>query len=53
VSISVPQPSPLAAYERELDKWRYVSSGMLAVVCGFYGLEILDPDTTKFTFRKP
>jgi ubiquinone/menaquinone biosynthesis C-methylase UbiE len=43
----------LAAYELERDKWRYVSSEMLAVLCEFHGLQILDPDTTKFTFRKP
>jgi len=42
----------LAAYERELDKWRYVSKEMLRVLCDFYDLRIVDDDVTKFTFRK-
>ncbi len=39
-------------YQNELDKWRYVSKEMLAVLCDFYELQVLDEDVTKFTFRK-
>ena len=39
-------------YERELDKWRYVSRETLNLLCGFYRLKVLDDDVTKYTFRK-
>jgi ubiquinone/menaquinone biosynthesis C-methylase UbiE len=39
-------------YEKELDKWRYVSKEMLKVLCDFYNLIIVDDNTTKFTFQK-
>lgn len=42
----------LRTYHAEIDKWRYVSSDMLAVLCDFYDLELLDTDVTKLTFRK-
>jgi SAM-dependent methyltransferase len=42
----------LASYERDLDKWRYVSSGMLRVLCDYYRLEVVETDVTRFTFRK-
>jgi len=40
-------------YERQLDKWRYVSSQMLEVTCDHFGLEPVDRDVTHYTFRKP
>ena len=43
----------IEAYEHKRDKWRYVSSEMLAVLCEFHGLQILDPEVTHFTFGKP
>jgi ubiquinone/menaquinone biosynthesis C-methylase UbiE len=42
----------LEIYHAELDKWRYVSKEMLAILCDFYDLEVVNPDVTKFTFRK-
>ena len=39
-------------YERELDKWRYVSKEMLRVLCDFHDLEVIDDDVIKYTFRK-
>ena len=42
----------LKIYHAELDKWRYVSKEMLAVLCDFYDLQVIDQDVTKFTFRK-
>lgn len=43
----------LKAYHVELDKWRYVSSETLKILCDFYGLDVLLPNVTQFTFRKP
>jgi len=40
-------------YETKLDKWRYVSKEMLRILCARYRLDVLDDDTTKYTFRKP
>jgi len=42
----------LKIYHAELDKWRYVSKEMLAILCDFYDLEVVNHDVTKFTFRK-
>lgn len=39
-------------YEKELDKWRYVSREMLQILCDYYDLLIVDDNTTKFTFKK-
>lgn len=33
-------------------QWRYVSNEMLAVLCNFYELDILDSDVTKFIIRQ-
>ena len=38
-------------YERELDKWRYVSLEMLKVVCDYFNFKIIDNDITQFTFK--
>jgi ubiquinone/menaquinone biosynthesis C-methylase UbiE len=43
----------IKTYETDLDKWRYVSTEMLSLVCEYYDLRVIDEDTTKFTFRKP
>jgi ubiquinone/menaquinone biosynthesis C-methylase UbiE len=48
----IEQQGGLEIYHAELDKWRYVSKEMLAVLCDFYDLQVIDPDVTKFTFRK-
>jgi len=42
----------IEVYEAELDKWRYVSSDMLVVLCDYYDLEVIDDDVSRFTFRK-
>ena len=42
----------VANYERQLDKWRYVSSEMLELNCAHFDLEPLDRDVTHYTFRK-
>lgn len=39
-------------YEKELDKWRYVSLSQLELLCDYCNFSILDSDVTKFTFRK-
>ncbi len=39
-------------YEREIDKWRYVSKEMLGLACSYYGLQVIDEDTVKYTFKK-
>ncbi len=49
----IEQQGGLKVYQAELDKWRYVSSDMLRVLCEFYELEIVGDNITKFTFRKP
>jgi SAM-dependent methyltransferase len=43
----------IEAYEAMLDKWRYVSIEMLELLCRHCGLEIIDDNVTRFTFRKP
>jgi ubiquinone/menaquinone biosynthesis C-methylase UbiE len=43
----------IESYEAMLDKWRYVSLEMLALLCRRHGLEIINDDVTRFTFRKP
>lgn len=43
----------VAAYEAQLDKWRYVSTEMLRVLCEALGLTVVDPDVTHYGFRKP
>lgn len=40
-------------YESARDKWRYVSPDMLALLCEYYDLEVLNDDVTRYTFRKP
>jgi SAM-dependent methyltransferase len=40
-------------YESVRDKWRYVSPDMLALLCEYYDLEVLDDDVTRYTVRKP
>jgi ubiquinone/menaquinone biosynthesis C-methylase UbiE len=42
----------LEEYEKELDKWRYVSVEMLEILCEYFGLEIIDNDVTQFKIRK-
>jgi SAM-dependent methyltransferase len=42
----------LRRYEAKLDKWRYVSAGMLRVLCGYFALEVVHDDVRRFTFRK-
>ena len=39
-------------YEKQLDKWRYVSKEMLELLCKYHGFAIVDDDVTKFTCRK-
>jgi ubiquinone/menaquinone biosynthesis C-methylase UbiE len=39
-------------YESELDKWRYVSKDMLKIVCDYHDLQVINDDTTQFTFQK-
>jgi len=39
-------------YEAKLDKWRYVSAGMLRLLCEYFALEVVDDDVRRFTFRK-
>jgi ubiquinone/menaquinone biosynthesis C-methylase UbiE len=39
-------------YEAMLDKWRYVSAGMVRRLCEHYGLDVIDDDVRRFTFRK-
>ena len=38
-------------YERERDKWRYVSLALLQPLCDYYGFEVLVEDLTYFTVR--
>jgi ubiquinone/menaquinone biosynthesis C-methylase UbiE len=40
-------------HESVRDKWRYVSPDMLALLCEYYDLEVLDDDVTRYTMRKP
>jgi len=42
----------VAAYEAQLDKWRYVSADMLQILCDHLDLEVTDPFVPSFTFRK-
>lgn len=41
------------AYARQLDKWRYVTSEMLNLLCRGFELEVLREDVTSYTFRRP
>ena len=43
----------IEAYDAMLDKWRYVSIEMLALVCRHCGLDVVNDDVTRFTCRKP
>ena len=42
----------IVTYEKELDKWRYVSKEILKVICDYYDFQILDDKVTSYTFRK-
>ena len=39
-------------YEADLDKWRYVSLELLALLCNHFNFEIVDGNLTRFTMRK-
>ena len=39
-------------YEKELDKWRYFSKEMLEILCDYFDLQVIDNNTTRFTFKK-
>lgn len=42
----------IESYGSEIDKWRYVSKEMLATLCEYYALAVIDEDVTRYTFRK-
>lgn len=42
----------LRSYEKNLSKWHYVSNEMLDIVCKYYDLLVVDPNLTRFTFRR-
>lgn len=39
-------------YEAQLDKWRYVSSEMLGLLCQYHDFEVIDDTVAQFTFRR-
>lgn len=42
----------VAAYESQLEKWRYVSPDMLDLLCDYFDLVPIDRDATHYTCRK-
>lgn len=42
----------LEQYENDLDKWRYVSTEMLEILCDYFNFQIIDSFTPKFTIKK-